>query len=130
MFNIFKTTQRNKDIDNALAYLIESHKGHNTGDGEFVYVKTVEKGNFRRFYFLKGNKTKLIYVALSPQERNKIIQTFHQKMGDGYAYLDSVISSKLGPEVQHRFTFKNGFDTSFTFMDDAGYIWGGHFSIY
>lgn len=135
MFKFFKTKERNidpklnNDIDNALAYLIKSHEGLNTGNGEFVYVNIVEYNGFIRFLFRKEDDNNLLYVVLSEQERNKIIRTFHQEMGKNYAYIDSVLSKELGQTVQHRFYVPNSFDTSFTFMSDNGHIWGGHFSI-
>lgn len=135
MFKFFKTKKRNNDselnidIDNAHAYLVKSHEGRNTGNGEFSYVNIVEHNGFKRLLFRKGNDNNLLYVVLSEEERNNIIRTFHQEMGKNYVYIDSVLSKELGPTVQHRFSVPNSFNTSFTFMNDAGDIWGGHFSI-
>ena len=120
---------KENEIENARKYLIESHKGHNTGNGDFKYIKSTQKEDFKRLIFKKGTDNSLLYVALSEEDRNDIIKIFEEKMGNNYTYLDSILSTKLGKGVHHRFYTSKSFNTSFTFMKDDGTIFGGHYSV-
>ncbi len=79
-------------------------------------METSEKGAFKRYHFYKGLDKRLIYVVLSDEERKEIIKAFKEKMGDSYAYQDTILSGMTGGVIQHRFYRPKAFNTSITFI--------------
>ena len=67
-FNMFKENE----IENARKYLIESHKGHNTGNGDFKYIKSTQKEDFKRLIFKKGTDNRVLYFY---GKRRQILKT-------------------------------------------------------
>lgn len=118
--NSNKEVRESPEIAKARKWLESVHHSES-----FTYMKTTQKGNFKRYYFYPGIDKRYIYVVLSDEERNEIIKAFKEKMGDSYAYQDSML---LGT-IQHRFYRPKAFNTSITFMTDDGQIWGGNFSM-
>lgn len=129
MFKFFKKRNKNvnKNLNKEVRESPEIAKARQWIESlhckSFTYMKTTEKGGFKRYHFYPGNDSRYIYVVLSDEERNEITKAFKEKMGDSYAYQDSML---LGT-VQHRFYRPKSFNTSITFMDDDGEIWGGNF---
>ena len=122
--NAKKEVRESPEIAKARKYLESVY-----GKKVFNYVKTSEKGAFKRYHFLEGYDDRLIYVVLSDKERNDIIKAFKEKMGDSYAYKDTILSSMTGNVIQHRFYRPKSSNTSITFMNDDGEIWGGNFAM-
>ena len=136
MFGLFKKKKENAkkevrespEIAKARKYLESTHPTHSFlyGEQPFHYIETSEKDEFKRYHFYQGLDKRLIYVVLSDEERNEITNVFKEKMGDSYAYQDTII---LGNGIQHRFYRPKAFNTSITFMTDDGEIWGGNFAM-
>lgn len=129
--NAKKKVRESPEIAKARKYLESIHSTHSFLHGEqpFYYIETSEKGGFKRYHFYQGLDKRLIYVVLSDQERNEITKAFKEKMGDSYAYKDTILSSMTGDVIQHRFYRPGSFNTSITFMTDEGEIWGGNFAM-
>lgn len=136
MFGFFK--KKNKNVnDNAKKEVRESPEIVKArkylesvyGERAFHYMETSEKGAYKRYHFYQGLDERLIYVVLSDEERNEITKAFKEKMGDSYAYQDTILSSMTGNVIQHRFYRPKAFNTSITFMTDDGEIWGGNFAM-
>ena len=126
-----RKTREDSEITKARKYLESIHSTHSFLDGEkpFHYVETSKNGEFKRYHFYQDLDKRLIYVVLSDKERNEIEGIFKEKMGDGYAYQDTILSSMVGNVIQHRFYRPKSFNTSITFMTDDGKIWGGNFAM-
>lgn len=136
MFGFFK--RKNKNVnDNAKKEVRESPEIAKArkylesvyGERAFHYMETSEKGAYKRYHFYQGLDKRLIYVVLSDEERKEITKAFKEKMGDSYAYQDTILSSMTGGVIQHRFYRPKAFNTSITFMTDDGEIWGGNFAM-
>ena len=126
-----KKVRESPEIAKARKYLESIHSTHSVlyGEQPFHYMETSEKGAFKRYHFYKGLDKRLIYVVLSDEERKEITKAFKEKMGDSYAYQDTILSSMTGGVIQHRFYRPKAFNTSITFMTDDGEIWGGNFAM-
>lgn len=139
MFGFFKkkneceknNVREKPEIAKARKYLESIHSTQSLlyGEQPFHYIETSQKGKFKRYHFYKGMDKILIYVALSDEERNEIEKSFKEKMGDEYAYKDTILSTMIGNEIQHRFYRPKAINTSITFMTDDGEIWGGNFAM-
>lgn len=129
--NVKEKVRESPEIVKARKYLESIHSTHSVLRGEqpFHYMETSEKGNFKRYHFYQGLDKRIIYVVLSDEERSEITKSFKEKMGDSYAYQDTILSSMIGNVIQHRFYQPEAFNTSITFMTDDGKIWGGNFAM-
>ena len=91
------------------------------GREPFNYIKSSRNGSFVRHHFCEGVDTRIIYIALSPEEREKVIQTFKEKLGDDnveFIYKDSLKGMFIGNEVKHRFFIND----RVAFMSDNGEV--------
>lgn len=125
-----KNIRESRDIIKAREYLesIYPTNSYLYGKEPFYYIETTQKGIYKRYHFYKGFDKKLIYIVLSPKERNEIQKVFNEKKGKGYVYQDTILSGWTGNIVQHRFYRPKG-NTSITFMSDDGEIRGGNFAM-
>lgn len=120
-----KIARKDPEIKKALKYLESVHLTHSFlhSDQSFHFLKTCKKGEYKRYYFYKGNDKTINYIALSFKEINEIQQNFNKKIGDdSYVYLDTVSSKITRNVVHHRFYRLESYGKSIMFMNDEGDI--------
>ena len=98
------------------------------GNYPFTYVGCSQNGEYTRYHFCEGTNKKIIYVVLSDEEKEKIIQLFSEKMkklikndNETFTYTDSLKGMFVDEEINHRFYSIH--HKTFVFMSDFGNIW-------
>jgi len=93
----------------------------------FNYVGSSQKDSYTRYHFSEGSDTRIIYIVLCDEERNKVIKLFTDKMKEmvenyqeEFIYKDSLKGMFVGENVKHRF-FSNR-RRAVAFMTDDGEI--------
>lgn len=115
MFGFFKMRNKNAN-DNAKKEVRESPEIAKArkylesvyGERAFHYMETSEEEAYKRYHFYQGPDKRLIYVVLSDEERNEITKAFKEKMGDSYAYQDTILSSMTGNVAYFLLSLKQG----------------------
>ena len=119
-----KIVRVNAEIAKAQNYLNKIHPVSRIfyGREPYHYMHTSNSGRYVRYHFYKGFDKRLEYIVLSEEERNQKEKQFAEKMGSGYAYLDTIFSDIYGDDVQHRFVGSKG---ERAYMTDNGTIGEG-----
>jgi len=93
----------------------------------FKYVGCSQKDSYTRYHFSEGTDTRIIYIVLCDEERDKIIKLFNDKMKEmvenyqeEFIYNDSLKGMFVGENIKHRF-FSNR-RRAVAFMSDDGNI--------
>lgn len=122
--NLKKNVRENAEIAKAKSYLYKIHPVSRLvyGREPYHYLNTSYKGKFVRYNFYKGWDKRLTYIVLSDEERIQTEKQFVEKVGRGYAYLDTIFSDIYGDDVQHRFVGSKG---ERAYMTDNGTIGEG-----
>lgn len=116
-----------EEVIKAREFLEENHSGLLQNDDKtkrtFIYIGgSIYEGHKRYHFFLNGNK-KIIYIAISAEEREKVIELFKEKVesyADSYTYIDSAIGMIPNQKVYHRFYSEKL--RMFAYMPDEGNI--------
>lgn len=97
------------------------------GHPPFNYVGSSKKDSYTRYHFYEGCDSRLTYIVLCAEEREKIIELFNEKMKENFddydgefVYKDSMKGMFIGEEIKHRF-FSNR-RRAIAFMSDDGDI--------
>ncbi len=76
----------------------------------FNYVGYSKKDSYKRYQFIEGSDTRIIYIVLCDEERDKVIKLFTDKMKEmvenyqeEFIYKDSLKGMFVGKNVKHRF---------------------------
>ncbi len=131
-----KVRKNSPEVIAAKEYLDRTHPTLNGRDSNsaaicgnypFNYIGCSQKGEYIRYHFCEGMDKRIIYIVLSNEEREKIIQLFTEKMKQKvknyegeFIYKDSLKGMFVGEEVKHRFFSK--FHKDVAFMSDDGNI--------
>ena len=94
------------------------------GHAPFNYLGCSKNGKYTRYHFCEGLDGRIIYIVLSNEEREKIIQLFKEKTagsGEEFIYKDSLKGMFMGEKVRHRFF--SSCREQVAFMSDDGEIW-------
>ncbi len=129
--NVRKATP---EITSAKEYLNKTHPTLLSRDSStlfahppFNYVGCSQKDSYTRYHFSEGGNTRIIYIVLCDEERDKVIKLFTDKMKEmvenyqeEFIYKDSLKGMFVGENVKHRF-FSNR-RRVVAFMTDDGEI--------
>ena len=116
-----------KEVIKARESLEKSHSGllqnHDKTERTFIHIGgSMYDGHERYHFFLNGNK-KIIYIAISDEEREKVVQLFTEKIdkhADSYSYIDTTRGMIADQKVYHRFYSEQ--HRMFAYMPDEGNI--------
>ena len=131
-----KLRQDSPEVIAAKEYLDKTHPtllgrdstiAHICGNYPFNYLESSQNGEYTRYHFCQGVNKRIIYIVLSDEEREKIIQMFTEKMkdlfpnyADEFVYKDSLKGMFVGEQVKHRFFHRSRENVAF--MSDSGNI--------
>ncbi len=118
--NVISSKKVRKDspqITEAKEYLNRTHptllpreSGSLIAHPPFKYVGCSQQDSYTRYHFSEGNDTRIIYIVLCNEEREKIIKMFNDKMKEmienfqeEFFYKDSLKGMFVGENVKHRF---------------------------
>lgn len=97
------------------------------GHPPFNYVGSSKKDSYTRYHFYEGCDSRITYIVLCDEEREKIIELFNEKMKENFdnydgefIYKDSLKGMFVGEDIKHRF-FSNC-RRAIAFMSDDGNI--------
>ena len=95
-------------------------------DTTFNFIEACLYGEYIRYHFCEGKNDRIVFIVLSDEELEKVIQLFNEKLkekvknvGD-FKYMGSLKGMFVGNECKHRFLCDNS--KLLAFMSDDGDI--------